>query len=351
MHRNQTLRVAVALSGGVDSAMAAHLLKQQGVKVWGVHLLLGEHALIPETLPALAERLGIPYVTLDLRAEFAHLVVDYFVEQYFRGRTPNPCIRCNAVIKFGVVWERVRALGASHLATGHYVRLKPGPDGQLWLYRGVDAAKDQSYFLCRLPREVVPHLLFPLGELTKGEVRRLAQELGLTSWTSCHESQDICFIPKGGCQDFLSRRRGRRDSSGELVDRRGHVLGRHQGVEHFTVGQRRGLGTPAREPLYVLAIQPECNRVVIGPRRELFSRGLIAAEMNWLREPPGPELRATAVIRYRHPGVPASLRLTNRHSLEVIFDTPQAAVTPGQAVAFYDEDCLWGGAWIEGRLD
>jgi tRNA-uridine 2-sulfurtransferase len=351
MEHRSGLRVAVALSGGLDSAVAAHLLRSRGLEVWGVHLRLGEGSSIPPDLAALADRLGLPLEILDLRREFAHLVVEYFVEQYELGCTPNPCVRCNAAIKFGILWDRVKAEGASHLATGHYVRLKPGADGQLRLFRGVDAAKDQSYFLCRLPRQILPHLLFPLGELTKQQVRDLAAELGLTPWATRPESQDICFIPQGGYQEFLWGRRGRRGAPGDLVDRGGRVLGKHRGVENFTVGQRRGLATPAREPLYVIQLQPEANRVVIGPRHELFARGLRAGDMNWLIDPPARELRARAVIRYRHSGVPATVRTMNRDRLEVVFDSPQAAVTPGQAVALYDGDCLLGGAWIEERLD
>lgn len=335
------------MSGGVDSTIAAYLLKQRRIAGWGVHLRLGEDSSVPPYLPDLAARLGLHLEILDLRPEFSHLVVDYFVEQYFQGRTPNPCVRCNAVIKFGVLWEKVRAQGATHLATGHYVQLKTAPDGSLGLFRGRDAAKDQSYFLCRLPRGLLPNLLFPLGELTKQEVRAQFRQLGLTSGVACQESQDICFIPPGRHQEFLRAKRGCRSSPGDLVDRQGRVLGKHRGVENFTVGQRRGLGTPAREPYYVLEIQPEGNRVVIGPKKELYSQGLRARGMNWLIDPPEREIQVTAVIRYRHPGVEAVMMSQNNDRVEVTFATTQAAVSPGQAVAFYDRDRLLGGAWIE----
>jgi tRNA-specific 2-thiouridylase len=345
------MEVVAALSGGVDSAVAAFLLSRQGLTVEAVHLRLGNGSAMPPDLPDLAAHLGFPLEVLDLREEFARLVVDDFVNQYFMGHTPNPCVRCNAVIKFGILWEKVRARGATHLATGHYVRLSPGPDGSLRLCRGVDPGKDQSYFLSQISRDLLPHLLFPLGRLTKAEVRAQFQQLWLPAVASCQESQDICFIPQGNYQEFLAARRGRRGSPGDLVDRQGRILGRHRGVENYTVGQRRGLATPAREPYYVLQIQPEGNRVVIGPKRELFSRGLTARGMNWLIDPPSGDLSVTAVIRYRHPGVRALLKPGRDHRVEVIFDTPQTAVTPGQAVAFYDGDCLLGGAWIEEPLD
>jgi tRNA-specific 2-thiouridylase len=344
------IKVAVALSGGVDSAVAALLLSRQGLAVRGMHLRLGDGSIVPPDLPALAEHLGLPLEILDLRKDFARLVVDYFVDHYFKGHTPNPCVRCNAAVKFGVLWKRVKAAGATHLATGHYVRLVPGPGGALRLFRGRDPAKDQSYFLCQIPRDLLPHLLFPLGGLTKTEVRAQFRQLGLAAVANCQESQDICFIPQGDYQDFLWARRGRRGCPGDLVDRQGRVLGRHRGVENYTVGQRRGLRTPAREPYYVLQILPECNQVVIGPKSELYSQGLRARGMNWLIDPPAGELTVTAMIRYRHPGVQAVLKPGTGDRVEVLFDGPQAAVTPGQAVAFYEGDCLLGGAWIEERL-
>jgi tRNA-uridine 2-sulfurtransferase len=346
------IKVALALSGGIDSAVAAHLLSRKNLEVEGCHLLLENGSAIPPDLPTLANRLGLPLEILDLRQEFAHLVVNYFVDQYFLGHTPNPCVRCNEVIKFGILWDKVRAQGATHLATGHYVRLGPGPDGSLRLFRGVDTAKDQSYFLCQIPRSLLPYLLFPLGDLTKQEVRAQYKNLGLPSVASYQESQDICFIPRarGAYQEFLWAHRGCRGCPGNLVDRQGRILGRHRGVENFTVGQRRGLNTPAREPYYVLQIQPECNRVVIGPKSELYSPGLRARGMNWLVEPPERELPVTAVIRYHHPGVQAVLRPQNGGRVEVVFATPQTAVSPGQTVAFYDGDCLLGGAWIEEAL-
>jgi len=342
-----TQLVAVLFSGGVDSALAAHLLREQGWEVLAVHLRLTDPGEAARRAAPLAAALGLPLVEVDLRREFAHAVVEDFIRSYARGLTPNPCVRCNALIKFGVLWERVKAMGATHLATGHYVRRLPAPEGGFGLWRGVDRAKDQSYFLQRLPRELLPVVLFPLGELTKAEVRRRFRELALPVEVP-PESQEVCFIPREGYGEFL-RQAGVRASPGEIVDRRGRFLGRHAGLVAYTVGQRRGLGVAAREPLYVLELHPETNRLVVGPREELFVPGLRAGGAHWLLELPG-EFEATAVIRYRHPGVPARIHREGEGALTVHFAVPQAAVAPGQGVAFYDGDRLLGGAWIEAAL-
>jgi tRNA-uridine 2-sulfurtransferase len=344
------LSVAVALSGGVDSAVAAALLLQQGLRPQGVHLRLCDDGPPAGHLKALAQALGFRLTEIDLREEFGRQVVDYFVAEYLRGRTPNPCVRCNAAIKFGRLWEWLQTQGVARLATGHYARLQAAADGVPGLYRGLDRRKDQSYFLSRLPRELLPHLLFPLGEMTKTEVRRRYQELGLPVNDRCPESVELCFIPRGSYQDFIRARRGP-GTPGDLVDLQGRLLGRHRGLEHYTVGQRRGLGLPAREPYYVAAINPETNRVVLGHRQEIMSPGLVAVELNWLIDPPTGELEAQAVIRYRHPGVAARITPLNPATARVIFATPQSAVAPGQAVVFYDErDRVLAGGWIEERM-
>jgi tRNA-uridine 2-sulfurtransferase len=342
-------RVAVALSGGMDSAVAAALLIQQGCQPLGVHLRLCDHAPPAGHLAALARGLGLRLREMDLRPEFARLVVDYFVAEYSRGRTPNPCVQCNATIKFGRLWELLRAEGLNRLATGHYARLRTAADGTLGLYRGVDRRKDQSYFLSRLPRELLANLLFPLGELTKTEVRRRYRELGLPVNPDWPESVELCFIPQGRYPDFIRARRGP-GTPGELVDLKGRTLGRHRGLEHYTVGQRRGLGIPAREPYYVAEIRPETNRVVLGYKDEVRSPGLVAGRINWLIEPPAQALEAQAVIRYRHPGVAARITPLSAAEAQVIFAAPQMAVAPGQAVAFYLDDRVLGGGWIEERL-
>lgn len=343
-------RVAVALSGGMDSAVAAALLREQGPGVVGVHLRLAPGGPAREHLEALALALGIPWLEVDLREDFARLVLAYFAGEYARGRTPNPCVRCNAAVKFARLRALLKEAGVPLLATGHYARLQPGPDGALQLLRGRDRTKDQSYFLQRLDRGLLPRVIFPLGEMTKGEVRCRYQELGLPLAENYRESQELCFIPQGSYQDFLLNLQGSPGEPGDLVDGSGRVLGRHRGLEYYTVGQRRGLGVPAGEPYYVVEIRPEANQVVLGYKNELFSSGLRATGVNWLRDPPVGELTALAVIRYRHSGVTARLQVENPGEVRVIFATPQAAVAPGQAVAFYQEDRLLGGGWIETRL-
>jgi tRNA-uridine 2-sulfurtransferase len=343
--------VAIALSGGVDSAVAAALLRRQGFNLQGVHLRLSPRAAPPDRVEVLAHYLGIPLTVLDLQAVFAREVLDYFVSEYARGRTPNPCVRCNAAIKFGYLWDYLKKSGFTHLATGHYARRHLDDQGAPVLFRGVDRRKDQSYFLSRLPLGLLPHLLFPLGQMTKEEVRRLSHQAGLPVRENQPESMELCFIPTGGYREFLQARRGFEGSPGDFVDARGRLLGRHRGMESYTVGQRRGLGIPAREPLYVIDIQPETNRVVLGHKEELFSPGLTASGMNWLITPPTGEIEAAAVIRYRHPGVRARITPRGDGSILVAFATPQSAVAPGQAVVFYDGDRVLGGGWIEARME
>jgi tRNA-specific 2-thiouridylase len=344
-------KVAMALSGGMDSAVAAGLLRRQGWNLQGIHLRLSPLIATEDRVQALAQRLGIPLTVIDLQREFSREVLDYFASEYARGRTPNPCVRCNAAIKFGRLWEHLRRDGFTHLATGHYARILPADDGAPGLFRGVDRRKDQSYFLSRLSRSLLPNLLFPLGHITKEEVRQVYHEVGLSLCQNQPESMELCFIPQGDYQGFLQTQRGSLGPPGDFVDTRGRLLGRHRGLECYTVGQRRGLGIPAREPYYVTEIQPELNRVVLGHRQELFSPGLMASRMNWLITPPVEDLEAVAVIRYRHPGGRARITPRGPDGVQVVFDRPQSAVAPGQAVVFYDRDRVLGGGWIEGRIN
>ncbi len=330
--------------------MAAMLLRRQGWDLQGVHLRLVPWGSSENWVKALAQRLDIPLRIIDLQREFAKDILDYFVSEYTRGRTPNPCVRCNVAIKFGRLWECLREDGYTHLATGHYARLQPIEAGIPALLRGTDRRKDQSYFLSRLPRNLLPHILFPLGDLTKEEVRQIYHAGGLLERENQRESMELCFIPGGNYQEFLQARRGVAGPPGDFIGVQGGLLGRHRGLECYTVGQRRGLGIPGPEPYYVIEIQPESNRVVLGHHDELFSSGLLASQMNWLCEPPTGELEALAVIRYRHPGVRARITLLGPGDVQVKFATPQAAVAPGQAVAFYDRDRVLGGGWIEARI-
>ena len=343
-------KVAVALSGGVDSAVAAVLLRRQGWDLQGVHLRLTPGGASEAWVRALAQHLAIPLQVVDLQREFAREVLDYFVSEYARGRTPNPCVRCNAAIKFGRLWEYLKGQGCLHLATGHYARLDLDSTGDPVLLRGVDRRKDQSYFLSRLACRLLPHLLFPLGDLTKDEVRRIYGAAGLPLRAGQQESMELCFIPAGDYQDFLRARRGVAGPPGDFVDVQGRLLGRHRGLECYTVGQRRGLGIPAREPYYVTEIQPASNRVVLGHRAEIYASGLVATQMNWLRPPPTGELKAVAVIRYRHPGVPARIAVQGPSAVRAEFAAPQSAVAPGQAVVFYEGDRVLGGGWIEAKI-
>jgi tRNA-uridine 2-sulfurtransferase len=346
---NTNFKIAVALSGGVDSAIAAALLRRQGHALLGVHLLLSAAGPPLAEVRDLARQLDLPLQIIDLRADFEALVVDYFLTAYRRGRTPNPCVLCNAAIKFGRLWDHLQPLGVTHLATGHYARLLAPPDGALELRRGADRRKDQSYFLSRLPRDLLPRLLFPLGELTKTEVRRLYAEFGLPARVDAAESMELCFIPGGDYQEFIRQRYGP-GVPGDLVDTQGRLLGRHRGIERYTVGQRRGLRVPAREPYYVTEIRPELNRVVLGHRPELYSSGLLAVDLNWFVPPPAAEFETLAMIRYRHPGAAARIIPLSPTAARVLFSSPQAAVAPGQAVVFYQGDRVLGGGWIEQPL-
>jgi tRNA-specific 2-thiouridylase len=298
----------------------------------------------------LAQYLDIPLQVIDLQREFGREVLDYFVEEYARGRTPNPCVRCNAVIKFGWLWDYLRGKGFTYLGTGHYARLQADGTGAPSLLRGVDRRKDQSYFLSRLSRELLPHLLFPLGDKLKDEVRQIYHAAGLPVRKNQRESMELCFIPEGDYPVFLQARRGVAGPPGDFIDSQGRILGSHRGLEYYTVGQRRGLGIPARKPYYVTDIQPAWNQIVLGHQAELYSSGLLASQMNWLIDPPAGEWEAVAVIRYRHPGVRARITLRAPGEVQVEFTTPQSAVAPGQAVVFYDGDRVLGGGWIEARI-
>jgi tRNA-uridine 2-sulfurtransferase len=339
-------KIVIALSGGVDSAVAAALLLEQGWQVQGVHLRLTEKAADTTALNSLCRFLGIDCLQLDLRREFNARIIQYFTALYRIGQTPNPCVRCNEQIKFGSLLEVIRSWGYTHLGTGHYARIEVEADGSAALYRGLDSRKDQSYFLHRVKLASLASIRFPLGELTKSQVIEKSVALGLQPYLPPRESQELCFV-SGNYTDFLqARRETGLNRSGPMVNRQGEVLGTHRGLEHYTVGQRRGLRLPAREPYYVLALNPELNQVVVGYQSELQSTVIEVEDMNWLIPPPTEPLQAEVRIRYRHPGVSCLLRPEVARRVRVTLDQPQRAVAPGQAAVFYHGGRVLGGGWI-----
>ncbi|NTV12402.1 MAG: tRNA 2-thiouridine(34) synthase MnmA [Desulfobulbaceae bacterium] len=334
------------MSGGVDSTVTAALLQNAGAEVRGVFMLLGQpdQAAQVDKVRGLAERLGISMAVVDLRAEFAAQVINYFRASYFRGETPNPCVVCNRTIKLGLLLDQVLASGAEFLATGHYVRLHRDSDGTCHLLRGLDPSKDQSYFLCGLAPEQLHHLLFPLGEKRKSEVYELAAGLGL-SYTPSQESQDVCFLKGRELGAFLAEA-APPDLAGPVVTTAGHEVGRHSGIYHFTIGQRRGLGIPAHAPYYVVGLEQEGNRVVVGSSEELCRDRLLVPEVNWLAGAPELPTELAVQIRYRQRPVAATVSLASGGGVEVVFADPQRAVTPGQFAAFYRGEELLGGGVI-----
>jgi tRNA-specific 2-thiouridylase len=355
-------RVVLAMSGGVDSSASAVLLKKQGYDVVGLFMRTGTHghdqgntrpdnkkgccsAIDAGDARRVADRLDIPFYALDFEREFAK-IIDYFAAEYARGRTPNPCVVCNTWLKFGQLWAFAQQLGAEFIATGHYARILSGSTGPE-LHKGVDPDKDQSYVLHGIKREVLPHLLFPVGGYTKREIRSQAREAGLLAIADKPDSVEICFVPGGDHTEVVRSRRPEVAVAGAIVEKDGTVLGEHDGIDRFTIGQRKGLGVAAGRKRFVLEILPETQTVIVGDQEDLLAHGLVASRVNWLAETSTGPLRCTAKIRYRHAGVPATLTVTPDCGADVLFDEPQPAVTPGQAVTFYDGTRVLGGGWIE----
>ena len=347
------------MSGGVDSSVAAALLVEGGYDVIGVTMRLGNHDSVEpdETKPSccglegirdarrVASHLGIPFYPVNYEALFARRVVDYFIDEYRRGRTPNPCVLCNQELKFGKLLDLADQLDAPFVATGHFARIGQ-EDGRYTLRRGRDRVKDQSYVLFSLTQTQLARTLFPLGDRTKEEVRRLAHERGLLT-ADKPESQEICFIPDDDYRRFLRERAPETARPGKIVDRQGRMLGEHPGTAFFTVGQRRGLRIPDRTPYYVTEIHAGENVLVVGKADDLLTATCIVERVNWLSIPqPTEPIRALVKIRYKDPGGMATIRLAAEDGAVVHFDEPRRAVTPGQAIVFYDGDLVLGGGWI-----
>ena len=354
-------KVVVAMSGGVDSSVAATLLVEQGYDVVGLFMRIGadmpddpckpdrHHGCCSAADAAdarfVAGKLGIPFYALNFEKDFDR-IVDYFADEYKKGRTPNPCVLCNDQLKFGKLVKCADSINARFVATGHYARIVRDDAGSPRLVRSGDPDKDQTYVLFGLSREMLDRAIFPLGSLTKEQVRAEARRLGLPVHDK-PDSVDICFVPDGDYARVVRERRPEAFVPGSVVDQQGNEVGQHDGVANFTIGQRRGLGIAMGSAIYVVRLNADTATVTVGTKADLLETTLVARDVNWLMDPPAGPMRVAAKIRYAHPAAGATITPLDDQSVRVTFDSPQSAITPGQAVVWYDGDCVVGGGWID----
>lgn len=357
-------KVVVGMSGGVDSSVAAWLLKEQGYEVIGVTMQIWqdeEESALEENggccgLSAVddarrvAGMLGIPYYVMNFKTEFKKQVIDYFVAEYLRGRTPNPCIACNRYVKWESLLKRSMDIGADYIATGHYARIVQLANGRYALRKSATSAKDQTYALYNLTQHQLAHTLMPVGDYTKEEIRAIAEKIGLRT-ADKPDSQEICFIPDHDYAAFIEREaQGKVPPAGNFVTASGQVLGQHKGITHYTIGQRKGLGIALGYPVFVTEIRPDTNEVVLGSNEEVFGDTVYAEHLNFMSVPDlEGEMEVTAKIRYNHQGAPCTIRKTDKDSIVCRFHEPVRAITPGQAVVFYEGDTVVGGGVIVER--
>ncbi len=353
-------KVAIGMSGGVDSSVAAYLLKEQGYDVIGVTMQIWqeEDPLVSaenggccglsavEDARRVADMLGIPYYVLNFKREFKKNVIDYFMQEYMQARTPNPCIACNRYVKWEALLQRAMELGCDYIATGHYARVTKLSNGRYALKKSATVRKDQTYALYNLTQEQLSKTLMPVGEYEKDEIRKIAEEIGLFV-ANKKDSQEICFIPDDDYASYIQRETGQTFPEGNFVDLQGNILGRHKGIIHYTIGQRKGLGLSLGAPAFVLEIRSETNEVVIGTNEDTFHDTLIANQVNTMSvEHFTDGMEVTAKIRYSHSGAPCKLQMIGNDIVSCKFTEPVRAITPGQAVVFYDGDVVVGGATI-----
>jgi tRNA-specific 2-thiouridylase len=353
-------KVVIGMSGGVDSSVAAYLLKQQGYDVVGVTMQIWQDEEVAaqeenggccglsavDDARRVANRLDIPYYVMNFKQEFKENVIDYFINEYLEARTPNPCIACNRYVKWESLLKRSLDIGADYIATGHYARIMQLPNGRFTLQQSVTQAKDQTYALYNLTQEQLSHTLMPVGDYTKDEIRKIAEDVGLPV-AHKPDSQEICFVPDDDYASYIEEMTGKPSPEGNFVDLDGNVLGRHKGIIHYTIGQRKGLGLALGKPVFVVDIKKETNEVVIGTNEDVFAKKLIADRVNFMSIPSlDGEMRVRAKVRYNHRGADCTIRMIDENIIECEFDEPQRAITPGQAVVFYQEDYVVGGASI-----